>query len=333
VTAAPSQIQDQNAMATDPASTPRCPIGALWSDGACDFTIWAPFAKDVEVQLVRENRVLKLDPNDQGYFRARVHDIGHDSLYFLRLDNKVHRGDPASRFQPEGVFGPSSIMDTSAFSWDDHEWRGVELKDYVLYELHVGVYTSSGTFDALCERIADLKALGVTAVEIMPVAQFSGTRNWGYDGVFPFAVQSSYGGPQGLQRFINACHCEGLAVVLDVVYNHLGPEGNFLGEFGPYFTDRYKTPWGQAINFDGPQSDHVVRYFLENALYWLEEFHVDALRLDAIHGIFDRNARPFLSLLSTAVADLARRSARHVYLIAESDLNDPAYVREPKDGV
>ena len=320
-------------MATDPASTPRCPIGALWSDGACDFTIWAPFAKDVEVQLVRENRVLKLDPNDQGYFRARVHDIGHDSLYFLRLDNKVHRGDPASRFQPEGVFGPSSIMDTSAFSWDDHEWRGVELKDYVLYELHVGVYTSSGTFDALCERIADLKALGVTAVEIMPVAQFSGTRNWGYDGVFPFAVQSSYGGPQGLQRFINACHCEGLAVVLDVVYNHLGPEGNFLGEFGPYFTDRYKTPWGQAINFDGPQSDHVVRYFLENALYWLEEFHVDALRLDAIHGIFDRNARPFLSLLSTAVADLARRSARHVYLIAESDLNDPAYVREPKDGV
>ena len=332
MTAAQSQIQDQNAMATDPASTPRCPIGALWSDGACDFTIWAPFAKDVEVQLVRENRVLKLDPNDQGYFRARVHDIGHDSLYFLRLDKKVHRGDPASRFQPEGVFGPSSIMDTSAFSWDDHEWRGVELKDYVLYELHVGVYTSSGTFDALCERIADLKALGVTAVEIMPVAQFSGTRNWGYDGVFPFAVQSSYGGPQGLQRFINACHCEGLAVVLDVVYNHLGPEGNFLGEFGPYFTDRYKTPWGQAINFDGPQSDHVVRYFLENALYWLEEFHVDALRLDAIHGIFDRNARPFLSLLSTAVADLARRSARHVYLIAESDLNDPAYVREPKDG-
>ena len=332
MTAAQSQIQDQNAIATHPASTPRCPIGALWSDGACDFTIWAPFAKDVEVQLVRENRLLKLDPNGQGYFRARVHDIGHDSLYFLRLDKKVHRGDPASRFQPEGVFGPSSIVDTSAFSWDDQEWRGIELKDYVLFELHTGVYTPSGTFDELRERIAYLKALGVTAIEIMPVAQFSGTRNWGYDGVFPFAVQNSYGGPQGLQQFINACHCEGLAVVLDVVYNHLGPEGNFLGEFGPYFTDRYKTPWGQAINFDGPQSDQVVGYFLENALYWLEEFHVDALRLDAIHGIFDRNARPFLSLLSAAVADLARRSARHVYLIAESDLNDPAYVREPKDG-
>jgi maltooligosyltrehalose trehalohydrolase len=166
----------------------------------------------------------------------------------------------------------------------------------------------------------------------MPVAQFSGTRNWGYDGVFPFAVQNSYGGPQGLQQFINTCHCEGLAVVLDVVYNHLGPEGNYLSEFGPYFTDRYKTPWGQAINFDGPHSDHVVRYFLENALYWLEQFHVDALRLDAIHGVFDRNARPFLSLLSVAVEDLSRRSGRQVYLIAESDLNDPAYVRPRKDG-
>jgi maltooligosyltrehalose trehalohydrolase len=223
-------------------------------------------------------------------------------------------------------------VDTSTLLWDDPEWRGVELKDYILYELHVGAYTPSGTFDELRERISYLKALGITAVEIMPVAQFSGTRNWGYDGVFPFAVQNSYGGPQGLRQFVNACHGEGLAVVLDVVYNHLGPEGNFLGEFGPYFTDRYKTPWGQAINFDGPHSDHVIRYFLENALYWLEELRVDALRLDAIHGIFDRNARPFLSLLSAAVTDLAHRTGRHIYLIAECDLNDPAYVREQKDG-
>ena len=327
-----SQTQDQSAVSTDLAGMPRNPLGATWRDGFCDFTIWAPFAEEVEVQLVRENRSFKLHPIGQGYFSGRAPDIGLDSRYFISLDNKPERGDPASRFQPEGVFGPSSIVDTSAFSWDDHEWRGIELKDYVLFELHTGVYTPSGTFDELRERIGYLKALGVTAIEIMPVAQFSGTRNWGYDGVFPFAVQNSYGGPQGLQKFINACHSEGLAVVLDVVYNHLGPEGNFLGEFGPYFTDRYKTPWGQAINFDGPQSDQVVRYFLENALYWLEEFHVDALRLDAIHGIFDRNARPFLSLLSKAVADVARRCARQVYLIAESDLNDPAYVREPKDG-
>ncbi len=327
-----SQIQDQIAVSTDLAGMPRSPLGAIWRDGSCDFTIWAPFAKEVEVQLVREKRSFKLDPIRQGYFGGRARDIGHDSLYFLSLDDKAQRGDPASRFQPEGVFGPSSIVDTSAFSWDDHEWRGTELKDYILFEIHTGVYTPSGTFDELRERIPYLKALGITAVEIMPVAQFSGTRNWGYDGVFPFAVQNSYGGPRGLQQFINACHGEGLAVVLDVVYNHLGPEGNFLGEFGPYFTDRYKTPWGQAINFDGPQSDHVVRYFLENALYWLEEFHVDALRLDAVHGIFDRNARPFLSLLSAAVADLSHRSGRYVYLIAESDLNDPAYVRERKDG-
>lgn len=327
-----SQVRDREAILTPPAGMPHSRVGAIWREGFCDFTVWAPFAKDVEVRLVRENRMFKLDPIGQGYFGAIVRDIRCDSPYLLRLDNKAQRGDPASRFQPEGIFGPSSTVDTSAFPWDDHKWRGMELKDYVLYELHVGSYTPSGTFEEMCERIPYLKALGITAVEIMPVAQFSGTRNWGYDGVFPFAVQNSYGGPQALQRFINACHAEGLAVVLDVVYNHLGPEGNFLSEFGPYFTDRYMTPWGQAINFDGAYSDHVVRYFLENALYWLEEFHVDALRLDAIHGIFDRNAQPFLSLLSEAVADLAHRSGRNVFLIAESDLNDPAYVRGRREG-
>jgi maltooligosyltrehalose trehalohydrolase len=308
------------------------PLGALWRDNVCEFTVWAPFADSIEVQLVREHRIFELEPVGQGYFRAAIGEVKPDSRYFFRLNKSILRGDPVSRFQPEGVFGPSSIVDTSSFGWDDHEWRGIELKHYILYELHVGVYTPSGTFDELNDRIADLKALGVTAVEIMPVAQFSGARNWGYDGVFPFAVQNTYGGPRGLQRFINVCHTAGLAVVLDVVYNHLGPEGNFLGEFGPYFTDRYRTPWGQAINFDGPHSDHVARYFLQNALYWLEEFHVDALRLDAIHGIFDRNARPFLSLLSAAVAEFARRSGRLIHLIAESDLNAPAYVRSQGKG-
>jgi len=327
-----AQVQHQAADSIGAERMHRGRVGAIWHDGACEFMVWAPFADRVDVQMVRGNRVFELDPIGEGYFRAETQDIEPDSLYFVALDKKAHRGDPASRFQPEGVFGPSSIVDTLAFHWDDQAWRGNQLRDYVLYELHVGAYTNSGTFDELCERIADLKSLGVTAVELMPVAQFSGTRNWGYDGVFPFAVQNSYGGPPGLQQFINSCHREGLAVVLDVVYNHLGPEGNFLGEFGPYFTDRYNTPWGQAINFDGPHSDHVVRYFLENALYWLEQFHVDALRLDAIHGIFDRNARPFLSMLSAAVADLAQRSGRHVYLIAESDLNDPAYVRRHKNG-
>jgi maltooligosyltrehalose trehalohydrolase len=332
VTAVHAQVENQHSEAPETMGSGGPALGANWRDGRCEFTIWAPFAKRVEVQLVRGRQTVELEPIEQGYFRTQIQNLEPDSLYFLQLDGGRQRGDPASRFQPQGVFGPSRICDTSAFRWTDPQWRGIQLKDYVLYELHVGVYTSSGTFDALCEKISYLKSLGVTAVEIMPVAQFPGMRNWGYDGAFPFAVQNTYGGPHGLHRFVDACHREGLAVVLDVVYNHLGPEGNFLGEFGPYFTDRYRTPWGQAINFDGPHSDHVVRYFVENALYWLEQFHIDALRLDAIHGIFDRNAQPFLSLLSTVVDDLARRCRRNIYLIAESDLNDPVFVRRREDG-
>jgi maltooligosyltrehalose trehalohydrolase len=261
-----------------------------------------------------------------------IEDVDPGADYIFRLDSIKERPDPASRHQPQGVFGPSRVFNATGFVWQDQAWHGLTLKDYVLYELHVGAYTSSGTFDELCGSIPDLKSLGITAVELMPLAQFPGSRNWGYDGAFPFAVQNSYGGPEGLQRFVNACHCEGLAVVLDVVYNHLGPEGNFLGDFGPYFTDRYKTPWGQAINFDGPHSDDVARFFIENALYWLDNFHIDALRLDAIHGIFDHNARPFLSLLSAAVAEFANRFHRPAYLIAESDLNDPAFVRDRRAG-
>ena len=172
----------------------------------------------------------------------------------------------------------------------------------------------------------------MTALELMPVAQFPGSRNWGYDGVYPFAVQNSYGGPEGLRRLVDACHEHGLAVVLDVVYNHLGPEGNYLGDFGPYFTDQYRSPWGQAINFDGPESDEVVRFFTENALYWLRDFHIDALRLDAIHGIVDCNAQPFLRLLAQAVHEFAEQSGRKIYLIAESDLNDVRYIQPAESG-
>lgn len=332
MTAVHSQVQEKYAGSPDIVCPSAPSLGANWRDGLCYFTIWAPLAKRIEVQLVRDHREVELESMDQGYFRTQIHNVEPDSLYLFQPDGGIPRGDPASRFQPQGVFGPSCVLDTSCFHWTDQQWPGLELKDYVVYELHVGVYTPSGTFDALCEKIPHLKSLGVTAVELMPVAQFPGSRNWGYDGVFPFAVQNSYGGPQGLQRFVDACHRAGLAVVLDVVYNHLGPEGNFLGEFGPYFTDRYRTPWGKAINFDGSQSDHVVRYFVENALYWLEQFHIDALRLDAIHGIFDRNAQPFLSLLSAAVDDLARRCRKNLYLIAESDLNDPSFVRRRESG-
>src|SRR6267142_5673117 len=293
------------------------------ADGHCEFLVWAPAAARVEVRILGDvERIVRLIPESHGYHQGAVDSVEANALYTYRLDGDKERPDPASRFQPQGVHGPSQVAEVSAFAWSDQAWRGLRLEDYVFYELHTGAYTSEGTFDAIVPHLANLKSLGITAIEVMPVSQFPGGRNWGYDGVFPFAVQNTYGGPEGLKRLVNACHGQGLAVVLDVVYNHLGPEGNYLADFGPYFTDRYHTPWGQAINFDGPQSDHVVRFFIENAIYWLDEFHIDSLRLDAIHGIVDRNAQPFLALLSSVVDDFGRQHGRRVNLIAESDLND-----------
>jgi maltooligosyltrehalose trehalohydrolase len=219
------------------------------------------------------------------------------------------------------VYGPSEVID-SLFHWEDEGWCGIPLRNYIIYELHVGTYTENGSFDAVIPHLDTLRDLGITAVELMPVAEFPGERNWGYDGVYPFAVQSSYGGPAGLKRLVNACHTKGLAVVLDVVYNHLGPEGNYLRDYGPYFTDRYKTPWGSAVNFDGPYSDEVRRYFLENALYWIRDFHVDALRIDAVHAMMDFSARPFLEELALAVQEEAALLGRRIYLMPESALND-----------
>ncbi|HWH77177.1 MAG TPA: malto-oligosyltrehalose trehalohydrolase, partial [Candidatus Binatus sp.] len=218
------------------------------------------------------------------------------------------------------------------FRWDEKSWLGPPLKDYIIYELHVGRFTASGTFDAVIAYLEYLIQLGVTAIELMPVAQFPGARNWGYDGVFPFAVQNSYGGPQGLKRLISACHRRGLAVILDVVYNHLGPEGNYLADFGPYFTDRYKTPWGPALNFDGPFSDEVRNFFIQNALYWITEFHVDALRLDAVHAILDHSPVSFIEQLSCAVHQAAARLNRQILLIAESAANDARLVRPRESG-
>ena len=289
----------------------------------CHFRVWAPRCESVDLLLLPpHDQVIPLERRQLGYFELQLDHIVAGTHYQYRLDNDKIRPDPASRFQPEGVHGPSQVVDLNAFPWTDRDWRGLSLDDYVFYELHVGTFTPDGTFSAVIPRLDELKALGITAVEIMPVAQFPGSRNWGYDGVNPFAVQGSYGGPQELPKFVNACHERGLAAVLDVVYNHLGPEGNYLSDFGPYFTDRYHTPWGQAVNFDGAQSDEVVHYFIENALQWLRDFHFDALRLDAIHGIFDRNARPFLQLLSERVDELRRATGRELHLIAESDLND-----------
>ncbi len=304
----------------------------LLGEGRCRFCVWAPFAESVEVHLLSpRERLGALARTRQGYHCGVLDGVEPGALYRLRLNGDLERADPASRFQPQGVHGPSQVVDP-AFDWTVSGWPGLPLGRYVIYELHPGTFTAPGTFDAAIERLDDLAALGITAVELMPIAQFPGERNWGYDGVYPFAAQNSYGGPQGLKRFVDACHDRGLAVVLDVVYNHLGPEGNYLRDFGPYFSDAYRTPWGAPINFDGPHSDEVRRYFIENALYWLTECRIDALRLDAVHAILDFSARTFLEELAGTVKLFAESLGRHIHLIAESALNDTRLIRSPDLG-
>jgi maltooligosyltrehalose trehalohydrolase len=302
-------------------------------DGRWEFLVWAPNARKVSVNFKSGKREpLMLEPLERGYFGGIAANLELDAQYLYRLDGDRELPDPASRFQPQGVHGPSQIVDTSSCRWTDQSWTGRPLGGSIVYELHVGTFTPEGTFDALIPHLPELLDLGVTTIELMPIAQFPGARNWGYDGTFEFAPQNSYGGPQSLQRFIDAAHHHGLAVALDVVYNHLGPEGNYLSAFGAYFTDRYRTPWGEALNFDGPGSDEVRRFFIENALYWLEDYHFDALRLDAIHGIFDSSAQHFLAELKAEVANLSKQSGRDIYLIAESDLNDARILNAPERG-
>ena len=305
-------------------------------DGSWEFRLWAPRARAVSLRFARgqsgQSALLAMEPLADGYHSAIVETLDPGSEYFYQSERDRDLPDPASRFQPRGVHGPSQLVDLNAFPWTDHGWKGTPLDRTVLYELHVGTYTAEGTFDAVVRHLPELAALGVTTIELMPVAQFPGPRNWGYDGVYLFAPQNTYGGPESLQRLVNAAHHHGLSVALDVVYNHLGPEGNYLGAYGPYFTDRYHTPWGQAINFDGVGSDQVRRFFIENALYWLQDYHFDALRLDAVHGIYDFGARHFLAELKSAVAELSERLGRPLHLIAESDLNDSRILRDPEHG-
>jgi len=244
------------------------------------------------VELEPDGRRVALRGAERGYHSAEIEGVAPGTRYRFVLGGDGSLPDPASRFQPEGPHGPSEVVDPRSFEWHDEGWSGLPLAELVIYEIHVGTFSSEGTFDGIVPHLDDLRELGVTAVELMPVAQFPGERNWGYDGVDLFAVQDSYGGPDGLKRLVDACHARGLALALDVVFNHLGPEGNYLGRFGPYVTERYRTPWGPAINFDGAGSDEVRRFFIENALRWFEEYHVDALRLDAIDGIVDLSAQP-----------------------------------------
>ena len=320
----------------DPSPEPAVGASPLAS-GACRFVVWAPRAKMLSVRVLAQpgvgpDRIVPMQKSRSGCFQVEIDNVPAGCRYFYRLENGSDRPDPASCFQPDGVHGPSEVVDFRKFQWTDGAWKGLPLSDSVFYELHVGTYTREGTFDALIPHLRDLKELGITTIELMPVAQFPGTRNWGYDGVQPFAPQNSYGGPRGLQKLVDAAHAHGLAVALDVVYNHLGPEGNYFSEYGPYFTDKYKTPWGQAINFDDADSDAVRSFFIQNALHWLANYHVDVLRLDAVHGIFDFSARHFLADLQTAVTTLGTSLQRKVHLVAESDLNDSRLLRTQEQG-
>jgi len=297
-------------------------LGATYLGNSSEFCVWAPRAARVDLRLLEPSEhVVRMEAGGGGYHYAVVPGVKPGCRYFYRLDGGPDRPDPASRRQAGDVHGPSEVIDDE-FSWTDEGWRGLPPEELLIYEIHIGTFTPEGTFDAAIGRLDDLSELGVTAIEIMPVAQFPGARNWGYDGVFPFAVQNTYGGAAGLKRLVDACHARGLAAILDVVYNHLGPEGNYLREFGPYFTDRHRTPWGEAVNFDGPGSDEARRYFVENALQWVVDFHFDGIRVDAVHAIFDQSANPFLRQLADAVRDAGRRLGRRTYTIGESDLND-----------
>jgi len=287
------------------------------------FRVWAPKAKTMAVTLLRQpDAPIALKPEEHGYWVGDISNVPPGTLYRYMIDGQLERPDPASRFQPEGVHGPSEVIDINNFAWTDQQWKGLPLEQYIIYELHTGTFSPEGTFEGIVNKLPYLQELGVTALELMPVAQCPGTRNWGYDGTYLFAPQHSFGQPDDLKRVVDACHARGLAVIMDVVYNHLGPEGNYLYDFGPYFTDVYRTPWGSAVNYDGQYCCGVRDFVVSNAVFWIQEYHIDALRLDAIHGIFDFGAQHILRDIGEAVRATGEQEGRTVAVIAESDLND-----------
>ncbi len=294
--------------------------------------VWAPAASRVELDLPGPRAARRPMTRADGGWWAHEGDLPPGTDYAFVLDGEGPLPDPRSPWQPAGVHGPSRTVDHAAFAWTDAGWQPPPLAGGVLYELHVGTFTPAGTFEAAIERLGHLVDLGVTHVEVMPVAAFPGVHGWGYDGAHPWAVHAPYGGPDGLKRLVDACHGRGLAVLLDVVYNHLGPDGNYLRRFGPYFTDRYHTPWGQALNLDGPGSDEVRRYVVDNACMWLRDYHLDGLRLDAVHALYDHSAVHVLEQLALEVAALEARLGRHLTIVAESDQNDPRLLRAPEAG-
>jgi maltooligosyltrehalose trehalohydrolase len=307
------------------------PLGASLHQDGTTFRVWAPWCRTVDL-VIEGRKPAPLRDRGDGIKELTVPGVAPGARYQYRLDGERYRPDPLSRWQPEGVHGPSAVVDPTAFAWTDVGFRGHAAGDLAFYELHVGTYTTAGTFEAAIPHLARVAELGITALEIMPVAEFPGSRNWGYDGVHLYAPQSTYGGPKGLRRLVDACHAHGLSVFLDVVYNHLGPEGNYLAEYGPYFTDRYKTPWGSAVNFDGPDSAGVRRHFVENARSWVREFHIDGLRLDAVHSIFDTSPVHILTEITEAVREEGRALGRPVHVVVESHDNDRRLVLPAAEG-
>jgi maltooligosyltrehalose trehalohydrolase len=292
--------------------------------------VWAPDARSMEI--VVNGQTFSMNKAEHGWWLIEEPVMNHGADYSFLINGEGPYPDPRSSWQPEGIYGVSRMLDQSHFLWTDEGWQPPPLSSAVIYELHIGTFTPEGTFDSAVNRLDHLLDLGITHVELMPVAEFSGNWGWGYDGVDLYAPHHAYGGPEGLKRLVNACHLRGLAVLLDVVYNHLGPSGNYLNQFGPYFTDRYATPWGQAVNFDEAYSNEVRQFFIDNALMWLRDYHFDGLRLDAVHAIVDISAIHFLEQLATEVRNLEAELGRHFVLIAENDLNNPRVVRPPQIG-
>jgi len=282
--------------------------------------------------MLTANERVALHRGDRGWWHAELSPELARADYAFSIDGGPPLPDPRSPYQPSGVHGFSRPVDHSAFEWRNTKWQPAPLSSAIIYECHIGTFTPAGTFDAAIERLGYLRDLGVTHVELMPVAECSGARGWGYDGVDLFAPRHSYGGPDSMKRFVDAAHAHGLGVILDVVYNHLGPEGNYLAKFGPYFTDRYRTPWGDAVNLDDRDSDEVRRFFCDNALMWLRDYRVDGLRIDAVHAIFDASAIHFLEQLGAEVVELEAELGRHLIVIAESDLNQPRIVTPREAG-
>lgn len=305
-------------------------IGAIYQgNGKCEFIVWAPLLDSVVLQLITpKNQQIKMAKNSKGYWSVTLDNIEVGSQYCYILNHENKRPDPASRLQSYGVHQCSAVIDYKPYQYDKvKQWQGIKLENYIIYEIHVGTFTKQGDFISVIEKLPYLKNLGITAIEIMPVAQFPGHRNWGYDGVYFYAVQNSYGGPIELKKLVNACHEMEIAVILDVVYNHSGPEGNYLQDYAPYFSKKYNTPWGKAFNFDDYYSNEVRNYFLENALYWFRYFDIDALRLDTTNAIHDDSIKHFLQELAENVIVLSAELRKPLFLIAEDDLNNTNIIK------